>query len=111
MLRTLTTTAIAVAGVALIVGCGESKSPTTPTTPVATAPTPPATTPPPVVPPPPAQPTADDGSGTAKDTAATDPKGTLTKSEESKAMPEAGHGNNHSSPSLETNSKDAAPKN
>jgi hypothetical protein len=113
MLRTFTTTAITLAGVALMVGCGESKSPeskssATPS-PVATAPAPPATTPPPVVPPPPSQSGTDDASGTSKDSAATDPK-TLTKTEESKAMPEAGHGNNHSSPALESNAKEAAPK-
>jgi hypothetical protein len=38
---------------------------------------------------------------TAKDSAATDPKGTLTKTEETNSMPMAAHGNNHSSPSLE----------
>ena len=47
--------------------------------------------------PPPERPT-----GTAIDSPATDPKGTLTKEEETKAMPMAGHGNNHSSPSLES---------
>ena len=39
--------------------------------------------------------------GTAKDSPATDPKATLSKEDESKAMPMAAHGNNHSSPSLE----------
>jgi hypothetical protein len=41
---------------------------------------------------------------TAVDSAATDPKGTLTQGEEAKSMPMAGHGNNHSSPSLESSS-------
>ena len=40
--------------------------------------------------------------GASIDSPATDPKGTLTKDEEAKAMPMAGHGNNHSSPSLES---------
>lgn len=51
--------------------------------------------------PPPPAPSAGDAAGAAKDSAATDPKGTLNKEEESKSMPMAGHGNNHSSPALE----------
>jgi hypothetical protein len=43
-----------------------------------------------------------DDAATAKDSAATDPKGELSKSEESKSMPMAGHGNNHASPALES---------
>ena len=43
--------------------------------------------------------------GTAIDSAATDPKGTLTKEEESKSMPEALHGNNHSSTSLDSSAQ------
>ena len=42
---------------------------------------------------------------TATDSAATNPMGTLTKEAESKSMPMAGQGNNHSSPSLETGAK------
>ena len=38
---------------------------------------------------------------TAKDSKSTDPAGTLTPAEERSGMPMAGHGNNHSSPSLE----------
>ena len=38
---------------------------------------------------------------TARDTAANDPKGTLSKDEQSKSMPMAGQANNHSSPSLD----------
>ena len=37
-----------------------------------------------------------------RDTARNDPKGDLTKSKESQSMPLAGHGNNHSSPSIGT---------
>jgi hypothetical protein len=40
------------------------------------------------------------------DAPATDPLGTLTPEEQSKSMPMAGHGNNHSSPSLEQGAKD-----
>ena len=40
------------------------------------------------------------GVTTAKDSPATDPMSTLTKSEEANSMPLAGHGNNHSSESL-----------
>jgi hypothetical protein len=43
----------------------------------------------------------------ATDNKATDPTGQLTKGEESNSMPMAGHGNNHSSPSLETAPKEA----
>ena len=38
---------------------------------------------------------------TAIDSPATNPMGTLSKDDEQTAMPLAGHGNNHSSPSLE----------
>jgi len=50
------------------------------------------------------QPTGGDttkASSTAVDSPATNPMGTLTKEDEQNAMPLAGHGNNHSSPSLE----------
>lgn len=42
------------------------------------------------------------GAATAVDSPATDPKGTLTKEEETKSMPEALHGNNHSSTALDS---------
>lgn len=41
----------------------------------------------------------------AVDSKATDPKGDLTKQEESKGMPEAQQANNHSSPALDTEPK------
>jgi hypothetical protein len=41
---------------------------------------------------------------TAVDSAATNPKGTLTQGKEANSMPMAAHGNNHSSPSLESSS-------
>jgi hypothetical protein len=53
------------------------------------------------VPTPPPQTGGANDAATAKDSAATDPKGALSKGEESKSMPMAGHGNNHSSPALE----------
>lgn len=97
----------------LLAGCSDPPAPTAPssassavdTTPSA-PPSPPATTPAAVLPPPPAAPAAGDAAASAIDSPATDPKGTLSKAEESKSMPMAGHGNNHSSPSLDT-----APKN
>lgn len=46
---------------------------------------------------------------TAQDSSATNPKGALSKSDESKGMPEALHGNNHSSTGLDA-SQDAAGK-
>jgi hypothetical protein len=53
------------------------------------------------------QPTGDTtkASSTAVDSPATNPMGTLTKEDEQTAMPLAGHGNNHSSPSLEQSQK------
>jgi hypothetical protein len=39
---------------------------------------------------------------TARDSSAGNPSGNLEKSAESSAMPQAGHGNNHSSPSMES---------
>lgn len=104
MPRLLTSTAAAFACLALLAGCGEPSTPSASTSPpasTAAAPSPPATSAPAVPIPPPPPPTAADAAATAKDSAATDPKGTLGKEEESKSMPMAGHGNNHSSPSLE----------
>ena len=49
------------------------------------------------------------GAATAIDSAATDPKGTLTKAEEANSMPMAAHGNNHSSPSLESSPSSDSP--
>lgn len=97
---------------AILAGCNESPPPTQAGT-TATAPS--VGTPPPVaaVPTPPPQVINDATSGsakaspaeTAKDSPATDPKGTLSAQEESKSMPMAGHGNNHSSPALGTDAK------
>ncbi len=46
------------------------------------------------------EPNAPKGAPGAIDSPATDPVKPLTKEEESNSMPMAGHGNNHSSPSL-----------
>jgi hypothetical protein len=46
-----------------------------------------------------------DGTKTSTDSAATTPAEPLTREEESKSMPLAGHGNNHSSPALEQGAK------
>ena len=54
------------------------------------------------------KPTGDDttkASSTAIDSPATNPMGTLTKQDEQNAMPLAGHGNNHSSPSIDQSQK------
>lgn len=104
MLRPFTSTAAALACLALLAACGEPSQPSASSPPPATsaaAPSPPATSAPAVPPPPLPAPSAGDSAVTAKDSAATDPKGTLSKQEESKSMPMAGHGNNHSSPALE----------
>lgn len=98
-------TASALAAIALLAlgACSDRDSPTRVAAPSA-MPSPPATTPTPTtIPPPPA--TGVDAGTTAKDSASTDPAGTLSKDEEAKSMPMAGHGNNHSSPSLEPATK------
>ena len=89
---------------AILSGCNESPPPTQAGS---TATTTAVGTPPPVaaVPTPPPPSGATSPAETAKDSPATDPKGTLSTQEESKSMPMAGHGNNHSSPALGTDSK------
>lgn len=93
-----------------IAACGDDKPKSSSATPPSQA----STAAPPMAPPvsaPPATPTpppvtgAVDPASTARDSAATDPKGALTKEEESKRMPEAGQANNHSSPALDTSTK------
>jgi hypothetical protein len=103
MHRSWISSAVALGCVAALTACSEPTAPTAsvPSSSTAAAPSPPAVEAPAVPTPPPAAPTAGDAAGAAKDSAATDPKGTLNKEEESKSMPMAGHGNNHSSPSLE----------
>ncbi len=85
----------------VVAGCNEASKPTPAPTPppVASAPVVPA------VPTPPPTATGTSPSETAKDSAATGPMEKLSKEEESKSMPMAGQGNNHSSPALETAKK------
>jgi hypothetical protein len=97
------------AAVAAGAGCGRETAPPAPKTSMGTPPAaapstplPPAVSPPAVTTPPPAAGTAD---ATAKDTPANNPTGTLTKAEESNAMPKAGQANNHSSTSMEGSRK------
>ncbi len=95
---------LVVACLAGLAGCNEPPPPAQAGTGAAASS---AGTPPPLaavpIPPPPAA-TASPAE-TAKDSAATDPKGALSAQEESKSMPMAGHGNNHSSPALGTDGK------
>jgi hypothetical protein len=102
----LSPTIAALVAVLALAACGE-QTPPPPTNTSALPATPPA---PPVVaaptlPTPPLPSAGVDPAVTAKDSAATDPKGTLTKEEESKSMPEALQGNNHSSSALDPPAK------
>jgi hypothetical protein len=104
MPRWITPTFFALACTGLLAACNDPAPPTsTQAVPPPVSSAPPAA--PPAVPPPADLPRGADAASTAKDSAATDPKGTLTKEEESKSMPMAAHGNNHSSPSLEPAAK------
>jgi hypothetical protein len=101
-------TVIAVSlAVAMLAACGDrietSSPPATVVVPAPerSSPPPPATVPP--VPPVSSQPAPD--SATAKDTPANNPTGTLTKEQESSAMPKAGQANNHSSPAMDKDKK------
>ena len=77
--------------------------PATPSMPTGTGTAEPATSPAPAVQPTGTPVTAGSGTpdGKASDTAANNPTGSLTKSEESNEMPKAGQVNNHSSTSME----------
>jgi len=83
----------------VVAGCNEASKPAPVPPPVASAPVVPA------VPTPPPTSTGAAPSETAKDSKSTGPMEKLTKEEESKSMPMAGQGNNHSSPALETAKK------
>jgi hypothetical protein len=118
------TVVLTLAAVALLGACSENK-PTTmaaASTPelLSAQPAPPAVEAPPVALPPLPSVNASDATATpapekptpvdtAVDSAATDPKGTLTTTEEASSMPMAAHGNNHSSPSLESRPSDSPP--
>lgn len=76
-------------------GCNDASKPAPVALPAASAPVVAAVpTPPPIA-------TGTSPAETAKDSASTGPMEKLSKDEESKSMPMAGQGNNHSSPSLE----------
>ena len=119
------TVVLTIAAVALLGACSEQK-PTTiaaASTPelLSAQPAPPAVEAPPVALPPLPSVNASDAAATpapekptpvdtgAIDSPATDPKGTLTTTEEANSMPMAAHGNNHSSPSLESRPSDSPP--
>lgn len=104
MARRIAPTFLAIALSGLLAACSDSAPPaSTPAVPPPVGSAPPSA--PSAVPPPADLPRGADAASTAKDSAATDPRGTLTKEEESKSMPMAAHGNSHSSPSLEPAAK------
>jgi hypothetical protein len=94
-------TALALSALMLLAACGERANTSTPPGAAPQASAPAVALPATPLPPLPST-SGVSPSATAKDSPATDPKGTLTKEEEAKSMPMAGHGNNHSSPSLES---------
>jgi hypothetical protein len=102
---------IAIATAAALVACGDKPSPppqTNVSPPVSSAPPPPATSTPPAIPTPPPTASGTNPAETARDTAATNPKGTMSKEQESKSMPVAGQAGSHSSTALD--SKEAPKK-
>jgi hypothetical protein len=96
---------LAIAAAASLVACGD-KPPAPAQTGAATAipgaPPPPAGMPE-AVPVPPAPGPAANPAETSRDSASTNPKGTMTKEQESQSMPMAGQANNHSSTALDAN--------
>ncbi len=95
---------ITIAAAAMLVACGDKQSPppqTNGSPPVSSSnPTPPVTSMPAATPAP--QPAATNRAETARDSAATNPNGTMSKGQESNSMPMAGQANNHSSTELES---------
>jgi hypothetical protein len=100
---------IGVALVALLTACGDGNKSSAPPATALPAPTsgaPSAPTVDPSLPPiPSARTPATDASARGIDSAATKPMDSMSKKEESEAMPKAGQGNSHSSPSLEPKNK------
>jgi len=92
---------IAIAATAALVACGEKLSPSPPSV------SPPANVTP-AVPTPTPTATGTSPAETAKDSASTNPKETMSREQESKSMPMAGQSNNHSSTALD--SKEAPKK-
>ena len=101
MNRTARVGLLCLACASLLSACNEPPAPETQSTP----PPPPISRAPEVALPAPVGPASADAAKTARDSPDTDPKGTLSKQEETLSMPMAGHGNNHSSPSLEPPAK------
>ena len=96
---------IAIATAAALVACGDKPSSppqTNVSPPVSSAPPPAATSTPPAIPTPPPTATGTNPAETAKDSAATNPKGTMSKEQESKSMPVAGQAGSHSSTALDS---------
>jgi hypothetical protein len=103
---------LALLACALLAGCNRAEAPGAPQAkpaPAAAAPAPAAT---PGTPeaaaaslPPSTTATSSAPAAGASDGKETDPKGQLTKKEESQSMPEAQQANNHSSPALDTEAK------
>ena len=92
---------IAIAAAAALVACGDKPSPppqTNVSPPVSSASPPPAasTLPAPAI-------TGVNPAETARDSAATNPRGPMSKEQESKSMPMAGQANNESSTALDPN--------
>ncbi len=101
----------AIAAVAALVACGDKPSPPAQTNvapPVSSAAPAPAVSTPPAVPTPPPTATGTSPAETAKDTAATNPKGAMSDAQESKSMPMSGQAGSHSSTALD--SKEAPKK-
>ncbi|MFO1324482.1 MAG: hypothetical protein U1F15_10485 [Burkholderiales bacterium] len=86
----------AIAAAAALVACGDKPSP-----PMQTNVSPAVSTPPAVLTPPPTA-AGTNPAETAKDTAATNPKGAMSDAQESKSMPMSGQAGSHSSMALDT---------
>ena len=96
---------IAIAAGAALVACGDKPSPPMQTNvlpPVSRAPPPPAAGTPPAITTPPSMATGTSRVETAKDSAATNPKGPMSADQESKSMPMSGQAGSHSSTALDT---------
>jgi hypothetical protein len=94
---------IAIVTAAALISCGDKASP-----PPQTNLSPPVSSTPPAITTPPPTATGTNPAETARDSAATNPKETMSKEQESKSMPVAGQAGSHSSTALD--SKDAVKK-
>ena len=96
---------IAIATVAALVACGDKPPPPLQgnvSPPVSSAAPSPPTSTPPAIPTPSPTATGMSSAETATDSAATNPKGAMSKEQESKSMPVAGQAGSHSSPALDS---------